>query len=469
MDARIILAGQNPPLMDSYAKGQSYAQAQIDRNRQNSLADLYKEQGANILAGEENALKALAGFSPQAAMGVQAQQQEMQFDQEKMQILRDQAKRDAAKYAATLSATQRQAEADKIERGLSGAAFYYKNGDKAGYENFLRGQGVDPAQVPFEQFPAYAQVYSGAAEALKNLTGGNIPTAAAQTLDWRARQAGLQPGTPAYQAFMQSGGKQQTPGLAITLPDGTTLTQGVPPGQNPLSTATPRDGGKLAEELSKADAASIEKMNEQASTATDLESLGNQLEQVAPNVGYTGPGGNLYGAADDLIGVLPGDEGARGAFRSLAMEAQLTFTEKTKGAITDREMGMFREAVPNLGQRKEANKAIAQVMQAGAKRVQSRAQFFEAWARKNGSLEGAQEVWSDFMRDNPILEKAGEGIKVRPDGDWRGYLNRKPAASYTPEAIMGLSAEELSQIPLEQMTAPQIDAIEARFGQLGMQ
>lgn len=245
-------------------------------------------------------------------------------------------------------------------------------------------------------------------------------------------------------------------------------TNGLPPagGQDPLSTNTPRDGGKLAQKLSENDAATIQEVTDAGRAAADLGSLGRQLETVAGKVGYTGPGGGLLGAVDDVVGFLPGDTGARGAFKSLAMEAQLAFTEKTKGAITDREMGMFREAVPNLGQRPEANKAISQVMQAGAKRVQTRAAFFENWARKHGSLEGAGEVWSEYMEANPIIRDNGDGIAVNPEGDWREWLNRKPANSYSPESIMQMTERVLVDVPIESMTDAQLSALEARWAQI---
>jgi hypothetical protein len=202
-------------------------------------------------------------------------------------------------------------------------------------------------------------------------------------------------------------------------------------------------------------------------------SLATQLEAVAPNVGYTGPGAGVVGAIDNTIEAVTGREGlrgnsgARGAFTSLAMEAQLAFTEKTKGAITDREMGSFREAAPNSGQTPEANQMIARVMRAGAERVRTRTAFFENWARKNGSLEGAEEVWSDFMEENPVITSEGGRLTVQPDGNINAYLNRKPLSAYTPEAISQMSAAELAQVPIERMTDAQLSALESRFMQIG--
>ena len=105
-------------------------------------------------------------------------------------------------------------------------------------------------------------------------------------------------------------------------------------------------------------------------------------------------------------------------------------------------------------------------MKAGAARAQTRAAFFENWARKHASLEGAQEVWSEYMRDNPVIFENGNSIKANPEGDWQSYLNRQPAMSYTPESILQMDLNQLTQVPIEKMTGPQLDALEQRFQEL---
>jgi len=461
MNAGIILGARQPDPINALARGQA-ARAQADQfQSQNALRDLYQTQGADILAGDQNALNALAQHDPVTALQVQGQHQ--------VQASRDQSmKLQLKKYAASLDAHTRAEQAAEIEQGITRGIGLYKAGDLDGLNQLLQGVGEQPLQS-LDQFPAVAALYGDALDALKsveNLTAppqadfSNFKVVGNQLYDLGAD------GGPAV-----VGRSQPTPGFSVTTPDGTTVQHGwqgsTPPGQNPDATGTPRNPTQLGKELSKKDAAALEEINTAGRTATDIESLATQLETVAPQVGYTGPGGETYGFVDDIVGFLPGDSGARGAFKSLAMEAQLTFTEKTKGAITDREMGMFRAAVPNLGQTQEGNAAIAQVMKAGAARTQSRAAFFENWARKHGSLEGAQEVWSEYMRDNPLIAEEGGSIKANPEGDWQSYLSRQPAMSYTPENIMQMDAAGLSQIPIEKLTGPQLDAMERRFLELG--
>lgn len=167
MDASIILQGQPVNALGALAAGNDLAKQSNELRRQNALDALYKSQGAGIMNGDQNALNALAQFDPNAALGIKQTQQSMGFDAEKMGMLREEAKRAAAEYAKTLSDADRNAQIAKIESGLKGAAFFYQNGDRAGYDGFLKQNGLDPAQYPFEAFPATAAQYDGVLEAYK--------------------------------------------------------------------------------------------------------------------------------------------------------------------------------------------------------------------------------------------------------------------------------------------------------------
>lgn len=427
------------------ARRQADAAAEINRMQQ-----FLAQNGQAIFQGDQNALGALAGMGAQGletAMGLRNAQEERaarQAAQDRQGVLQgreDQTwKLKLQEHAASLDAATREAERAQLAEGLAGAAYFHAQGDEQGYTTFLQQNGIDPAQFPFEAFPAHAARFKEVLEVYDKFKPEAAPALpdSVQALDIRAQRGGLQPGTPEYEAFMLSGGKTES-GTAINIgPDGQVEflqgpgVTGTAVGQDPAATATPRDPSRLARVLSDADATEITRNRELAQSAGDLESIANQMEVLTPKLGYTGPGGGIYGAVDDAVGVLAGDSGARGAFRSLATEAQLTFTAKTKGAITDREMASFAQAVPSLSQTPEGNKAISQVLRAGAQRVQARAQFLEEYAAANGSLQGAQAAWQKFMQDNPIISQGEAGnLVVKGDGDWRSYItpNLNPADS----------------------------------------
>lgn len=128
-DSRIILAGQSPDIMGAVTSGNQAAAQTNALRTSNQLAELYRTQGAGILSGDQNALNALAGIDPNAALGIQGTQlgmsatrQNMAMAQEEMQMRRDQIKAEAERMAATMTAEQRAAEAAKIETGVKAAS-----------------------------------------------------------------------------------------------------------------------------------------------------------------------------------------------------------------------------------------------------------------------------------------------------------------------------------------------------------
>lgn len=192
LNAGIILGGQTPDILGAMDKGRAMAESQINLNRQNALAELYRTQGAQIAAGDQAALNALAQFDPNASLGVQqnrlgiqAQQQDLEFSAEKMQMLRDESKREAAAaltaQADKLTAEQLAAEQKALSEALSGGAFFYQNKDKAGYDAFLTSKGLDPAEFPFESFPAHAATVEGVLEAMKAFQPASGPEWVAAT------------------------------------------------------------------------------------------------------------------------------------------------------------------------------------------------------------------------------------------------------------------------------------------------
>jgi hypothetical protein len=111
LNPSIILAGNNPDIFGSYARGQQVGQQAVENRRMNALAQLYQDQGPQIAAGDRNALNALARFDPQAAMGVEQ-------TRARMDAISAQERRQAEEYAASKSAAERQATAARIEEGV---------------------------------------------------------------------------------------------------------------------------------------------------------------------------------------------------------------------------------------------------------------------------------------------------------------------------------------------------------------
>lgn len=166
MNSGIILSGQSPDILGNMTRGAQAAQFENDARHQNALRAMLQQNGAGIMGGDQNALAALAGFDPQAALGIQQTRQSMAVQQEQLQMARAQAARQAQAWAQQQDAASVAAERDRLAQGLRGAAYFHSQGDRAGYENFLTQQGLDPTQYAFDQFPAHAAMAEGVLDAL---------------------------------------------------------------------------------------------------------------------------------------------------------------------------------------------------------------------------------------------------------------------------------------------------------------
>lgn len=164
LDPSIILGGQPVNALAAMQSGNQLAGQTMDMQRQNALAQLYQSQGAGIMNGDPNALNALAGYDPQAAMGFKSAQQDMSFSAEKMQMVRDQAKQSAAEHAAKMSAGERAAQAAQIKRGVS-AAIAAKTPQE--WDQIVTQFGAADLVGQFDKRQAIIYSYMGVADALK--------------------------------------------------------------------------------------------------------------------------------------------------------------------------------------------------------------------------------------------------------------------------------------------------------------
>ena len=106
----IILAGQPVNMLGALDASNQAAARQNEFRRTQDYRNMLAQNGAGILAGDQGALNALAGYDPQAALGVQNTRQSMA-------IMSAEEKRQAERYAASLPAEQAAAEAKVIEDG----------------------------------------------------------------------------------------------------------------------------------------------------------------------------------------------------------------------------------------------------------------------------------------------------------------------------------------------------------------
>lgn len=173
-NANLILAGQQPDLLGVMERSDAAAQQRVGFDRQNALSDLYRTQGPGIAAGDPGAVNALARFDPMAAMGVQDSITQRRYAAQDQQMQEGRYKREVEQYAAGLSAAEAAAKAADLESDLKGAAVLYESGDRAGYDAHLRQNGLDPAEYPFDQFPAASAEFMTWADILGKRSRGEL-------------------------------------------------------------------------------------------------------------------------------------------------------------------------------------------------------------------------------------------------------------------------------------------------------
>lgn len=119
MSANIILSGQQVQPVNALAQGALAGQQINDFNRKNDMRSMLRNNGAGILAGDQNALNALAGFDPSAAQSIQTGQLNQARTRQQMAAFDADQQRAIEAQAAQMSAAERQATADRIKRAVA--------------------------------------------------------------------------------------------------------------------------------------------------------------------------------------------------------------------------------------------------------------------------------------------------------------------------------------------------------------
>lgn len=222
LDASLILAGRPLDVVGAMRQGNAAAMETNQIRQQNALAQVYQTQGQGLMQGNPQSLNALAPIDPVQAQGFYQGAQTMRINEEELRLKYDEAKRAAAEAARGLAAEERTTQAEKLNGILTGAAALYAKGDQAGYTAWLQQNQVDPAQYPFEMFPAHAATVKGAMDALKEFA----PEAPKPADDYQRyvqeeMAAGRQPLDRI--GFSQA---LKGKGFEVQLPDGTRVSQG---------------------------------------------------------------------------------------------------------------------------------------------------------------------------------------------------------------------------------------------------
>ncbi len=224
----LMIASPAGAFQNAFQGGMAGGAQAAQMGQQNALRNLYQTQGAGIANGDPNAINALAGLDPMAALGVRQTTQQMAATQEQLQMARDAAKRAVQDHADKMTAAEAAAESEKMGHVMEGAMMAP---DEGSYNAWLTQNGVDPGHYPFAQRDLAAAAVIGMKEVLDakasqaKAIAGPKPADDYQRYVQEEAAAGRKPMTRLE--FMQAGRAPVT-GLQVTTgPDGTTtVTQG---------------------------------------------------------------------------------------------------------------------------------------------------------------------------------------------------------------------------------------------------
>lgn len=225
MNPGLILAGQPVNVLGSMMQGNQAAAQTQALQQQNALAGLYKTQGAGILSGDPNALNALAGIDPMAALDVKSTQQGMRAREQEISIARENARLRGMEFATQLSAAEKQQAQAELERG---AAMLSQAQTPEQFGAILQMPGVrdaiegilGPGSAAFENRDVIIASAAGLSEALK-MSAPQEPADEYQRYVQEERAAGREPLDRIQYAQAKKG-----QGFEVTTADGTTVKYG---------------------------------------------------------------------------------------------------------------------------------------------------------------------------------------------------------------------------------------------------
>jgi hypothetical protein len=377
MNSGIILAGQTPDIVGNFSRGMEVRSQRNALATQEGLADLYRTQGAQILSGDQEALNALAGIDPNAALGVQqtrlgmdATRHGMQMDeanlamrQEELAMTKENARMRGLEFAAKMDAQTAAQAAAAIEKAI---AMGSQAQTPEQWDAVMSQLGEDGAQFvgQFENRDIIIAGALGLSEALK-MGAPADPTKGAPSgfmfSDPNNPAAGVVP-LPGYaktpDTVVNVGGEAGPQAEIGSIPQGFAA---VPDPSSPAGYRMERIPGG-PEDTSKSEAAAAEGSLQQSNIALDkiaqAKTIIDQSTWYNPATGFgaetaAGIGGTNaanYKAVTDTIE-------ANIAFDALAQMREASPTGGALGAISERELTLLGATLASLAQSQSPEQA----------------------------------------------------------------------------------------------------------------
>lgn len=119
------------------------------------------------------------------------------------------------------------------------------------------------------------------------------------------------------------------------------------------------------------------------------------------------------------------------------------------GATSDFEQRLYRMGVPSPEKEGPTNSSIIAYQKGVMAEENDRLAFQEEFLRRNGSLSGSQQAWSQYVTANPYTV-TGEGGRSALNGkrtDWKAHFGLAPAPTSAPRQVGSGSAAPRAKKP----------------------
>jgi hypothetical protein len=224
MNTGIPMMGDRFDLVGSLDQGAAAAARANEIGQINALRAYQQQFGGDMFAGDENALRGFAQFDPVAAFNMQSGFDDRAWQAEAREMDRQRFGMEQQRFNADMAGPADDPNAF-MQQVLTGALLEYQRGDKKSVAAWFERNGVDPNAIPYEMVPTVAAQAGIIGPDDFNMFEPQEPDVPAGfvTLQMRAAEAGLQPGTPEYQAFMANNGDVPRGTQLSVAPDGTVI------------------------------------------------------------------------------------------------------------------------------------------------------------------------------------------------------------------------------------------------------
>jgi hypothetical protein len=399
---------------------------QPDTSQYDRITQLLREQSGQSFNQVDPAMRrALFATAPSAASFMEGLQQA-----QGAQVANEQSILDIFNAKRAAGDKQTQALADKIK--------LFAGDDPQGTAMFLQELHGDPEEIdPSNSYQVMTKLAgiakrTGYQSPESQLTQAKIATEQARRSNILAPKSAPTKSTATGTSAKISGGTGDERMLnELTMLDEKRRGGGLNPSEqtryNFLRTEIDPAAREAGKARGKAESKILQDINTNALNSgpalLQLEGVENSIKNLGDI--YQGP----------IAGMLPNVSTEAQMLDAQSTKDALQFVNETKGAVSDREMTMFRQASVGTNKQMRFNENYIKAARATLIRQQQQQQFFNAYNEAYGTLSGAFEAFKKFANDNPIFKwnKTTVDLLKTPedvanDTSYLNYIASAPAA-----------------------------------------